>query len=281
MIEELYRFIKVVKNGNLTKTAEKLFITQSALTQSIQRLEKQIGTKLFTHKGKTLQLTTDGTAVVELGTKILELWEKIKNPSTRQSTHPAYTIGAFDNAAIRLGKYFQNASTNDAYQLELVIGASHTLLTQLQLGILALAICVIDKKNPPPHDFVLLQTFKEELIPVSSKTWKGSLNEMPFILYNKGSFTRQYIDDQFTKKNVTPKVFAESTSVTFMKELASLGSGIALLPLNAIRSELKQKTLKKQKLKIKWKREFGIYVPKNSPFQKDHPLIKNLIYNLK
>jgi DNA-binding transcriptional LysR family regulator len=280
MIEELYRFIKVAKNGNLTKTAEKLFITQSALTQSIQRLEKKVGTKLFSHQGKTLRLTADGTAVVEIGTKIIELWEKAKNPSTRQSLRPSYTIGAFDNAAIRLGRHFQNASSKDAYQLELVIGPSQKLLTQLQLGILDIAICVIDKKNLPPHDLMLLHTFKEELFPVASYIVKKNLKDIPFILYNKGSFTRQYLDAEFIKKGIAPKVFAESTSVTFMKELASLGCGIALLPENAVKSELKQKTLKKQKLSLTWHREYGIYIQKNGRLHKDHTVVQEITKHL-
>jgi DNA-binding transcriptional LysR family regulator len=280
MIEELSRFIQVVNNGNLTKTAEKLFITQSALTQSIQRLEKQIGAKLFSHQGKSLHLTSDGKAVVEIGTKIIELWQKAKDPSARQSLRPVYTIGAFDNAAIRLGKYFQNASSKDIYQLELVIGASQKLLSQLQRGILALAICVVDKKNPPPHDLILLQTFKEKLIPVSSIMFKGNLKNIPFILYNKGSFTRQYLEDQFIQKGITPNIFAESTSVTFMKELASLGCGIALLPENAVKAELKQKTLKKQKLPISWQREYGIYIHKHGKLSKEHKVVQDLMSHL-
>ncbi|MGI0060126.1 MAG: LysR family transcriptional regulator, partial [Nitrosotalea sp.] len=57
MNEDLRRFLLTARESSLTKTAEKLFLTQSALTQSIHRLEKQLKTKLFTHKGKHLYLT--------------------------------------------------------------------------------------------------------------------------------------------------------------------------------------------------------------------------------
>lgn len=280
MIEELYRFIQVANNGNLTKTAAKLFITQSALTQSIQRLEKQIGTKLFAQKGKSLQLTANGTAIVEIGTRIIDLWEKAKNTQARQALRPHYTIGIFDNAALKLGKYFQEQIQKNIIELELIIQTSNKLLSQLQLGILDIAICVIDKKNSTPHDLLLVQTFTEELIPVSSETFTGNLEHIPFILYNKDSLTRQYIDEKFTQKGISPKIFVESTSVTFMKELAALGSGVALLPKNLVYSELKQKTLKKQKLSLGWEREYGIYITKNGTLTKDHPIIKEIINNL-
>lgn len=281
MIEELSRFIKTANNGNITKTAEKLFITQSALTQSIQRLEKELGTKLFSQKGKTLQLTIEGKAVVEIGTRIIDLWGKAKHVNAKQTTRPHYTIGAFDNAALKLGNYFQQQKQENTIDLELIIQRSNKLISQLQFGILDIAICVIDKKNPIPNDLLLLETFTEELIPASAKIFKEKIENIPFILYNKDSFSMQYIDDAFITSGVPPKIFAESTSVSFMKELAILGSGVALLPENIIKPELKQKLLKKQKLPIKFQREFGLYIQKNGKLQKDNLIIKELINHLK
>lgn len=281
MIEELHRFIQVAKNGNLTKTAERLFITQSALTQSIQRLEKHLGYKLFIHKGKNLHLTGEGAALLELGTRITSLWDKAKNIYDKQPSRPHYTIGVFDNAAIKLGNYFQQQKQQNTADIELIIQRSSKLISQLQFGILDVAICIVDKKNPISHNLILVETFVEELIPVSSKIFKENIKHIPFILYNKDSFSRQYIDDQFIKKGISPNVFAESTSVTFMKELAILGGGIALLPENIVRSEIKQKILKKQKLPIGFQRTYGIYITKQGPIQNDHMLIKQLIQSLK
>ena len=45
---ELYRvFCEVVKNKNISKTAENMYISQSAITQSIQKLENMLGGKVF------------------------------------------------------------------------------------------------------------------------------------------------------------------------------------------------------------------------------------------
>jgi len=280
MIEEIRRFILVVNNGNLTRTAEKIYITQSALSQSIHRLEKELGTKLFIQKGKMLQVTTDGLAVAQLGTKILELWEKAKDAGLRQSFRPTYTIGLFDNAAIRLGKYFQKNKKQEGSNLELVIGTSKKLFSQLQFGILDIAICVIDNRTPLPNNILLLQTFSEALIPVGSKKFTNDIKEIPFILYNKDSYTRNFIDETFTKKGITPTIFAESTSVTFMKELAILGCGIALLPKNLVKSELQQGTLIKQNLPISWQREYGVYIQKDGRLQKDDAIVKEICKDL-
>lgn len=281
MVDELYRFIQVAKNGNLTKTAEKLFITQSALTQSIQRLEKQLGTKLFVQKGKALQLTNDGEAVIQIGTKILSLWEKAKDTKIRQAYRSSYTIGAFDNAALQLGNYFQKNLTTQDFHLELVIDTSQKLFSLLQLGILDVAVCVINKNIPTPKNLILVETFTEDLIPVSSKIFTEKIEHIPFILFVKDSHTRNQIDEVFVRKSIQPTIFAESTSITFMKKLAVLGSGVAFLPENEVRAELKQKLLKKQPLPFTVKRIFGIYIREDGTMQKDHQLLNDLIHNLK
>jgi len=281
MIEEIRRFIMVAGDGNVTRTAEKIYITQSALSQSIHRLEKALGTKLFIQKGKMLRLTSDGTAVMQLGTKIIELWEKAKDAHLRQSLRPTINIGMFDNAAIRLGKYLQNNMHQETFTIELTIGVSKKIFSELQLGILDIAICVIDKKTPLPKNVLLRKPFSEDLIPVSAKNFTGNIEDIPFILYNKGSYTRDFIDVEFTKKGITPKIFAESTSVTFMKELSILGGGVALLPENLVAPELKQNILKRQKLPMKWHREYGVFMQKNGRLKKDDKIIEEIYKNLK
>ena len=162
MIDELKRFISVAQEGNLTRTASKMFLTQSAVTQSIHRLEKELKTKLFTQKGKQLELTEDGKALIIIGEKILQLWANAHDQQIRKLQIPTYTIGMFDNAALRLGRFFRNTTQNDKYKLELIIDASGKLMTQLQLGTLDAAICVINKTEPLPPHIALLQTFQEE-----------------------------------------------------------------------------------------------------------------------
>lgn len=280
MIEELHRFIQTAQERNITRTAEKIFITQSALSQSLKRLEKELNTTLFTMQGKHLQLTSDGQAVVAIGSKILQLWENAKDPTVRTTSQQSIALGLFDNAALRLGKYLQQTISSKSLHLELTINASGKLYSQLQWGILDAAVCVIDKRNVLPKSIVLLETFQEELIPVSSKLYRGDVQKIPFILYNQGSLTREQISTAFTEQGILPTVFAESTSTTFMKELAILGNGVALLPKNFIASELSQGLLKKQKLPFKITREYGLYMNTRSNLTEDHRMIQNISKSL-
>jgi DNA-binding transcriptional LysR family regulator len=274
MIDELKRFLLVASMGNVTRAAQSLFITQSALTQSIQRLEKELQTKLFQQKGKQLYLTEDGKSLVIIGDKILQLWTTAHDPQIKKIQTPTYAIGMFDNVALRLGEFLKNTMQNEKYHLELTIEASGKLFTRLQFGTLDAVLCIFNETYQIPNHVNLLQEYSEMLIPVSSKTFAQTIDKIPFILYNRGSYTRAAIDETFVKKGVQPTIYAESTSVTFMRELALLGSGVALLPENFVKQDLDQGRLKKQKMPIQWKRKYGLFVQKH--YSAQTPFIKDL-----
>ena len=74
---ELYRvFCEVVKYKNISKTAESMYISQSAITQSIQKLENLLGGKVFHRNKNGVELTEEGKHLYEY---IKDSVEKINN----------------------------------------------------------------------------------------------------------------------------------------------------------------------------------------------------------
>ncbi|MBE6973124.1 MAG: LysR family transcriptional regulator [Ruminococcaceae bacterium] len=64
-LQQLQYFHELAANGHLTRTAEKLYISQTTLSNTIINLEKQLGIKLFNRVGRTLQLSEAGTKYLE------------------------------------------------------------------------------------------------------------------------------------------------------------------------------------------------------------------------
>ncbi len=279
MIEELRRFIIVANEGNLTRASKLVFITQSALTQSVQRLEKEIGAKLFIQKGKYLELTPDGKALKSMGERIIELWDKAKDPKLRESFKPAITIGMFDNAAQRLAGFVQKNTPSQDFTLEFVIDNSGKLLTQLQLGIIDIAILVL-RNSPYPKEITCVRVFEEELVPVAGRVFSEPIEKIPFILYNKGSNTRDQIDEVFIKHGIKPKIYAESTSTQFMLELAQLNCGVALVPENLVKVPLKEKKLYRQDVPMSFIRNFGLLINRNKNSKIISNFTNEMVYEL-
>ena len=59
-------FYYVAKNGNITRTAQRLYMTQPALTKAIQRLEHELGQKLFSRSQKGVELTPEGRHLFQM-----------------------------------------------------------------------------------------------------------------------------------------------------------------------------------------------------------------------
>ena len=72
-IEYLKTFLALASNGNFTKTAQNLFISQSTVSIRIRELEKEIGKELFKRNHGAAVLTLPGKALVEYAEKIVGL----------------------------------------------------------------------------------------------------------------------------------------------------------------------------------------------------------------
>lgn len=68
----LYYFWRVAKQGNLTKTAEALHISQSALSAQIRQLEATMGVELFVREGRQLRLTESGQSALVYAEEIFK-----------------------------------------------------------------------------------------------------------------------------------------------------------------------------------------------------------------
>jgi DNA-binding transcriptional LysR family regulator len=69
----LKTFLKVAAVGGITKSADGLFITQSAVSRRIKQLEEYVGSPLFERTGTLLKLTTAGHLLIDKGRKMLEI----------------------------------------------------------------------------------------------------------------------------------------------------------------------------------------------------------------
>lgn len=278
MIVEIERFIAVVDKGSFTKASKGLYLTQPALSLSIRRLEEVLRVKLFKRIGKKLILTKDGEAVYRIGKRILLLWKKALDPNSRRINPTAISIGLFDNAALKLTKYFQK--NLKSHQFEITIDRSAALMQAMQNGLFDICICILREDWFLEKNITIVVTFFEKLIPVSGKLWKKKIKDIPFILYNSDSATRKYTDEVFIKRNIKPNIIVESTSPAFMKSLAIGGFGVALLPENFVEVEVKQKKLFIQKFPFQFKRKVGLFLSKDSNLKKEDGLLKEMIEDL-
>ena len=97
MIERIHLNIlrEVDRKGTLTKAADALHLTQSALSHAIKKLEQQLDTAIWTKEGRLLRLTPAGNAVLSLANRVLPQFEQVE-------AHAAQ-IAAGQRGSLRIG----------------------------------------------------------------------------------------------------------------------------------------------------------------------------------
>jgi DNA-binding transcriptional LysR family regulator len=90
--EQLLTFLAVNELNNFSRTADHLNLTQPAVTSRIQKLEIELGCKLFYRGGKKISLTKEGTTILTYARKILSYMDEAKQTIENMKT-PTLTIG--------------------------------------------------------------------------------------------------------------------------------------------------------------------------------------------
>ena len=102
---EQYRIFKeVADTGNISGTAKKLYISQSAVSQSVKLLEEELGVRLFSRTSRGVSLTAEGRLLYDYAAKALALLEagEERLAQTRELLTGELAIGANDT----LTKYY-------------------------------------------------------------------------------------------------------------------------------------------------------------------------------
>lgn len=97
---DLENIITAYDEGSFRKAAEKLFLTQPALSQSIRKLEKQLGEKLFHCRGNRVEPTAFCASLVELGRPVYHQWLDFRKKTASLLDDSRRSVTVLSNEAI-------------------------------------------------------------------------------------------------------------------------------------------------------------------------------------
>ena len=267
---ELYKvFYEVANSKSISKGAEKLMISQPAVTQSIQTLENELGGKVFIRTPKGVILTNEG----------LELYNYIKDGMTYfiNGTNKFMSLKNLDSGILNIGatttisenylipylkkfhKLYPNITINITNDL------TDNLLKDLRNGNLDIIIMAIPKYNIKDLKINYLTDLTDIFICSNKdkkyKSIKEILNE-GILLQKKPSVTRNNFDDYLKENNLNCNIKMEVVSHNLLIKLIESNFGIGLVTKEFIKDKL-DKTL------------FEINISENIPKRKLGYAIKN------
>lgn len=269
-------FLTVCSCMNFTKAADKLHITQPAVSQHIRYLEELYHTKLFSYQGKKMELTHSGQLLLSTVTTLkndenlmIQLMNTTKNEDFPLQFGATMTIGEFV-LANRLGHYI---SAHPNANIRMLIANTTELLHKLQQGEIHFAI-VEGYFDAAEYDSMIFST--ESFISVCSA--RHNFTKMPsrlcdlikerLLVREPGSGTRDILEKNLDIKNMHITNFhqvAEISSMHVILDLVKQDCGITFLYRTAVEKELQEGILREIPLSdFKMEHDFTFIWNKNS-----------------
>jgi LysR family transcriptional activator of nhaA len=245
-------FWAVAHDGNLTRTASRLNVTQSVLSVQIRKLEASLGYPLFERSARQLRLTEAGRIALDHADAIFNTGEELLGTLRNAGVaHTTLRLGALATLSRNFQmEFLQPLLGRSDVTLILRAGNAIELLASLQ----SLSLDVVLFNQPPPHEghspFVA-HRLAERAVSLIGKPArfrkKCGLAERlmmhPIILPTSGTSVRAGFDALVYQLNIHPHIVAEVDDMAMLRLLARQDVGIAVLPPIVVKDEITAGTL--------------------------------------
>ncbi len=247
---QLKTFLAIAETRNFTRAAERVHLTQAAVSAQIKALEAEAGVQLFARVNKKVFLTEAGESLVRRAERLLrahdEALEALKELNDaergRLRIGTASTMASSEqlpSILAELKRKYPRAQVilRRATSLEIV---AQILQNDLDIGVVSLPVqepniqAEVLKRDrlsaivQPDHDLAHQRS-------ISPK----QLAQESLILGEQGGNTRRLIDLFFEKSGARPEVIMELGSMTSIKRMVEHGLGVSIVPQSSVREEIK------------------------------------------
>ena len=245
----LHYFWVVAKDGNLTRAAARLHVSQSALSTQIRLLEAQIGQPLFTRAGRSLQLTEAGQVALAYAEPIFasgnELMALLRDG--KRSERQVLRVGGVATLSRNFQENFLKPLLSRA-DVELVLqsGGLDELLKRLRAHTLDLVLSNRKVHSDVDHPWRCRRIARQAVSLVGQPRAKGKsfrfpdeLAEVGLILPGRDNDIRAGFDLMCEQRGLRYRVSAEVDDMALMRLLARDSNSVALLPTVVVQDELR------------------------------------------
>ncbi|MDO4299158.1 MAG: LysR family transcriptional regulator [Lachnospiraceae bacterium] len=254
-LKQIEYILKIAEENNITRAAEKLFITQSALNQQLLKLEKELDTPLFYRSRTNWRPTEAGEVYIRNAKEMLRIrkttYDQIRDIARTQKG--TLTLGITPGRGIALfgGVYPIFHQKYPYITVEPVEQNVRTLQAMIAEGSLDVGFLTLGRQNYTKDEYILLQ--EEEIVlsipachplsqyaappgePLAVLDLKQAQYE-PFVLMDRDSTMRVLINQIFERSGFTPSILFETKNHATIVSLIQSNLCCGLLPYYYIKT---------------------------------------------
>ncbi len=235
---DLNFFIEVAKAGNMSRAAERLGMTQPALSQAMKRLESAFDQQLLLRSKSGVVPTKAGEKLAIQARALLDQWQHLKDESLKdaEQVRGTYSLGMHASVAQYTVGHFAAQLLSEFPHLEIKL--EHDLSRRVTEKIISFKLDFGIVVNPVDHpDLIIKEIFKDEVTFYKAKKLKPQ-NESVLICEPDLTQTQELLS-KIQKKEITFDRRVTSSSLDVIKSLVVCGAGVGILPGRVIENERK------------------------------------------
>ncbi len=252
-VHQLKVFVAVADTLSFTRAAERVFLTQSAVSHQIAKLEQELGCSLLERRGRSVVLTAPGRVLAIQARKVFAVLRDAVD-ATRTSARAGsgrLRIAASHTACQHIipEALREFRESFPGYSLAITPGDSPVSLQHLLNDEVDLAVMLKTERNRKVH-FEPLFEDELQLIVSPLHPWikRGRIDRREFanqrmILYSRNSSTFRLVERHFAKQKAPLTDWIELGDIGATKELVKIGLGISVMAPWVATEELKNGSL--------------------------------------
>lgn len=242
-------FLHTARQGNFTKAARDMHLTQPSVSHAIKQLEEETGVRLFHRMPKGVELTEEGEMLLSYVEEAFLLLEKGQRrlDEMKLLQQGEVRIGA-SNYLIKhhllpyLNRFHEE---NPGIHIRLSHGRSPDLVERLLEGAIHCAIIHLPLEEPllevkmlATQDYCFVASAESYSSLKGKKLEQAELARLPLLLMSEGSSTRVFVEQWFAEQGFQVEPDIELGSLDLLAEFALLGYGVALINRSFVEAEL-------------------------------------------
>jgi LysR family transcriptional activator of nhaA len=245
-------FWQVARVGNLTKTAEMLHVSQSALSKQISLLEESIGKQLFTRENRKLVLTDVGKTTFSYAESIFKLGSELENSLNHGAQNESQTlsIGMLSTMSRNFVETFIAPLMNNP-KVKLVIAArgQTNLLNELSNHELDLILTNIEVRGSTKQSWQCQLLSKQPICVIGhpglslGEEFNLAYRDVDWILPLSNTPIRAAFDGLCAQYQFQPNIIGEADDMAMLRLLTRDTKAVAVMPSVVVKDEIANNNL--------------------------------------
>ena len=237
-LNQLQIFLKIVETESITKAAEELHLTQPAVSIQLKNFQDQFDIPLTENVGRRIYITDFGREIAISAENIIYQVNAINNKTL---AYKGQMTGKLKIAVVSTGKYVmpyflsEFMLRNTGIQLNMDVTNKSKVIESLEKNEIDFALVSI---LPAAINIEKIDLLPNKLFLIGNEKTNSNIEDLPLIFREKGSGTRQAMEQFIQKKKLTVLKKMELSTNEAVKQAIIAGLGYSIMPIIGIKNEL-------------------------------------------